>query len=209
MHWNIISTTSRSSHLPASNGQAERAVKMLKKLLKNSEDRFETLLAYWTIPLPWCGQSPVELLMRRKILITLLVPTSTLVPEWPYVKEFQRESGTFKQHWKNDFDHCYWVRNLLEILDSTNIWVRLGGSLIAGRTITSAGTPTFYILQTPIGEIRRYSNKLNIQPPLTADTQFTANMPQPDHSKSEIASRQPNMTRSHTGTNITPSYRLL
>jgi len=50
-----------SPHYPQSNGLAERAVKTVKKLLKESTDQCLALLSYRTTPLPWCGLSPAEL----------------------------------------------------------------------------------------------------------------------------------------------------
>ena len=205
--YNIKHVTS-SPHFPASNGQAERAVKTLKKLLRNSKDPFEALLAYRATPLPWCGRSPAELLMGRKIRSTLPVTSSTLVPEWSYLKEFQRANETFKQRQKTEYDRRHRVRNLPEIPDNTDVWVRPDGSPIAGRTITSANTPRSYIVQTPTGETRRNRSQLNIQPPTTADTPFTANVPQPDHGANEQQLRSPVMTRSRTGTLIAPPNRL-
>ena len=205
--YNIKHVTS-SPHYPASNGQAERAVKTLKKLLRKSKDPFEALLAYRATPLPWCGRSPAELLMGRKIRSTLPVTSSTLVPEWPYLREFQRANETFKQRQKTDYDRRHRVRNLPEIPDNTSVWVRHGGSPIAGRTISSANTPRSYIVQTPTGETRRNRSQLNIQPPTTADTPFTASTPRLNLGTKEQQLRSPIMTRSRTGTYIAPPNRL-
>ena len=50
-----------SPHYPQGNGQAERMVKTVKKLLKMSTDQCLALLSYWMAPLPRCGRSPAEL----------------------------------------------------------------------------------------------------------------------------------------------------
>ena len=44
-----------SPHFSVSNGQAERAVKMVNKLLKDAEDPFLALLAYRATPLHYPG----------------------------------------------------------------------------------------------------------------------------------------------------------
>jgi len=48
---------------PQSNGQAERTVQTVKKILRQSEDIYSGLLVYHSTPLPWCKLSPAELLM--------------------------------------------------------------------------------------------------------------------------------------------------
>lgn len=52
-------------HFPQSNGQVERAVQTMEKLLQKSNDPYLALLNYWATPLHWCGFSPAELLMGR------------------------------------------------------------------------------------------------------------------------------------------------
>ena len=50
---------------PQSNGQVERPVQAVKRLLKQSDGPYMALLTYRTTPLPWCNFSPSELLMGR------------------------------------------------------------------------------------------------------------------------------------------------
>ena len=71
--WNFSHVTS-SPHFPQSNGEAERAVRTIKGLLKKSSDPYLALMAYRATPLA-NGFSPTELLMGRKI--------RTLVPVIP------------------------------------------------------------------------------------------------------------------------------
>ena len=62
--YGFLHTTS-SPKFPQSNGEAERAVKTVKAMLKKSEDPYLAMLAYRSTPLQ-NGFSPSELLMNRR-----------------------------------------------------------------------------------------------------------------------------------------------
>ena len=64
MTFNIPAT---SPYFLQSNGFAERMVKTVKKLLEHSADPYKSILSYRATSLPWCGLSPAELLMGRRI----------------------------------------------------------------------------------------------------------------------------------------------
>ena len=67
-----------SPYHPQGNGEAKRAVKTVKKLLKGSKDPHLALLSYRTTPLPWCNLSPPQLLMGRHIRSNLPILTALL-----------------------------------------------------------------------------------------------------------------------------------
>ena len=182
----------------------------MKKLLKDANDPFLALLAYRATPLPWCKRSPAELLMGRNIRSTLRVPSSTLVPEWSYIEEFRQANEKLKQQQKADYDRRHRVRDFPKIPNDTDVWVTTGGHPIPGRTIAQSYTPRSYTVQTPTGEIRRNRIQLNTAPPSTNDPQTTNNQPQPQVAARTTGGqvRSPIMTRTRTGTTITPPNRL-
>ena len=188
-----------SPHYPASNGQAERAVKTAKQLLKNADDPFLALLSYRATPLPWCGKSPAELLMGRKLRSNIPQTTDSLVPQWSYLQEFRAQNKEFKKRQKTDYDRCHRVQDLLAIPDNTDVWVTTGGSPTPGRIITTTDTPRSYIVQTPSGEIRRNRSHLNIDHSRVSNTDTQSNTTQ---------ERSPIQTRTRTGTTIAPPDRL-
>ena len=66
--WNFHHVTS-SPHYPQGDGAAERAVRTVKKIIKQ-EDVFKALLVYRSTPIPELGASPAELAMGRRLRTT-------------------------------------------------------------------------------------------------------------------------------------------
>jgi len=71
-----------SPHFPQASGEAERAVKTIKQLLKKAEDVYQYLLVYQATPLQ-NGYSPAELLMNRCLRTTLPTTRSQRQPSIP------------------------------------------------------------------------------------------------------------------------------
>jgi len=84
-----------SPRFPQSNGQVERMVQTVKKTLKKSEDPYTALLSYRSTPLPWCGLSPAQLSMGRRIRTPIPQTNKQLVPKWTYLRiDISREGQT-------------------------------------------------------------------------------------------------------------------
>ena len=188
-----------SPHFSSSNGQAERTVQPIKRLIKDADDPFAVLLSYRVTPLPWCSLSPAQLLMGRKLRSCLPQTIESLTPQWSYLQEFRDANEKFKDSQRRHYDHQHRVRSLPEIPDYTDVWVTTNDNNIPGRTVRMADTPRSYIVQTPTGELRRNWGQINVNPS-TPETQPTRT----ETTEPRSAIR----TRSRTGVTIVPPKRL-
>ena len=153
-----------SPHFPQSNGQAERTVRTIKRLLKELDDPLMALLTYRTTPFPWCGRSPVELLMGRQLRANLPLAKEQLCPQWPYLEEFKQRNMEFKSKQKRDYDRQHRVRPLPLIPYDAEVWDTSGDQPTSGRVVAPAGAPRSYIVDTPTGRVRRNRRHLNVNP---------------------------------------------
>ena len=76
-----ITHVTSSPRFPQSNGQAERAVQTVKKLLKDTTDVQMSLLVYRTALLPFCSLSPAELLIGRRLRSNIPIRAEDLMPD--------------------------------------------------------------------------------------------------------------------------------
>ena len=76
----IFNHITSSPHFPQSNGHVERSVQTVKNLLVKSQDPYLAILMYRSTPLPWCGLSPAELLMGRRLRTNLPLVLDHLKP---------------------------------------------------------------------------------------------------------------------------------
>lgn len=189
-----------SPHYPQSNGEAERAVKTAKSLLEHSPDPYLALLSYRTTPLPWCGLSPAELLMGRRLRTDVPQLKKQLVPCWPHVMNFRSLDQKFKASQKRNYDDRHRVRELPSLPDKLPVWVESQGKQVPGQITQQAATPRSYLVETPSGEVRRNRSHLRVR------TENTA----PDSNRSDNSAEPTNtiQTRSRTGTAIHPPDRL-
>ena len=190
-----------SPYFPQSNGQAERMVQTVKRLLSNCSDPFMALLTYRATPFAWCGLSPAELSMGRQIRTTIPQPLKHLVPTWGHLKEFQKTYTKYKEKLKSYFDHRHRAREALDIPNDTDVWVQSGQESVRGTVIRQTEEPRSYIGNTPFGNIRRNRSHLNVMPPT----------PEQDVQQSSPAMATPQWfpirTLSHTGAAVNqPNY---
>jgi len=188
-----------SPYHPQGNGEAERAVKTIKKLLKGSKDPHLALLSYRTTPLPWCNHSPAQLLMGRHIRANLPISTALLKPEWPDLQAFQRQDSSYKEKMKKQYDRRHRARELPILDEDIPVFIANGrdSNIIPGRIIERA-SDRLYLVDTPTGISRRNRSHLNVRTDEQSDVQATQ----------RNSVRSPVATRLRTGTAINPPNKL-
>ena len=115
-----------SPHYPQSNGEAERAVKTAKELLKQ-DDISLALLTYRSTPIPDLGASPAELAFSRQLRTTLLSLPGTLTPRTVNQETLRGRDAAFKQKQKRNYDHHHGVRPLPELHPGHSVFVKSDG----------------------------------------------------------------------------------
>ena len=190
-----------SPHYPQSNGQAERTVKTVEALLESANDPCMALLSYRATPFSWCGLSPAELLMGRRVCTTLPQVDKQLLPAWSYIPMFREKDKQFKVKQMKNYDRRHRVRELPSIPDNQPVLVRTRDRITNGRVISPATTPRSYIVSTPLGQTRRNRLHLTVEP---TDQQIKD---LPIVEKPAIQPRSPIVTRSRTGTSVHSSSK--
>ena len=198
-----------SPHYPQGNGQAERAVQTAKRLLKCSDDPGISILSYNAPPLLWCNLSPSELLMGRKFRTTLppTLPQTIihLIPEWPFLKEFKRQKKAFKDKQETQYNRAHRTCPLEGGMD---VWVSSGDRKIPGQVVAPSHTPSSYLVDTPLGQLRRNPHHLtciaipNQSSDLDQDdgTRGTGSKDQPEPGSQEVHAQSTPLDQSHTVT---------
>ena len=123
--------------------------------------------------------------------------TKKLVPEWSYLSSFCSTDKSYKGKQKQDYDTRYHVHKTPEILDDTEVWVTTDKERpTRGKIDAHVDSPWSYVLETPIGEVRRNHQQLNPIPedsvvPPSQDTHTSDSEETPSQPSEECQSCQP------------------
>ena len=144
-----------SPKYPQANGEAERAVRTIKSLLKKCSDKAEgpylALMAYRATPLA-CGYSPAELLMGRAIRTTVPISSEKLKPAVSDLAILRKREKRTNDQQKNDFDCRHRARSLTSLNYGDRVW--LPNEQMSATVLANAGERS-YELSTNSGNIIR------------------------------------------------------
>ena len=111
-----------SPYFPQSNGEAERAVRTIKDLLKKSGDPYLALLAYRSTPLE-VDYSPSQLLMSRTLRSSIPTTRAQRVPQIPDSVTVGAKDDTIKARQKRNFDSRHGARTLPTLKQGDSVWL--------------------------------------------------------------------------------------
>ena len=179
-----------SPYYPQSNGEAERAVKTIKSLLKKSGDHYLALLAYRSTPLE-CGYSPAQLLMSRHLRTTLPMVREERIPKVVDLAKLAEKDHRIKERQRQNYDQRHKTKELTPLEPGDTVWISDRDT--SGTVIDETG-PRSHVVETSDGSYRRNLVRLPTQ--------------EADRETENLASQNSRETRSKIGHMVRPPDRL-
>ena len=156
--YGFIHSTS-SPRYPQANGEAERAVRTAKEILKKNQDPYLALLSYHSTPLQ-NGLSPSQLLMGRQLKTQLPVLPATLKPK-DLTFELERvvsKEKSYRRAQETNFNRRHRARELPTFDSVDAVWVKDQSK--QGEILSSTQYPRSYLVKTDKGILRRNRSAL-------------------------------------------------
>ncbi|KAJ8336302.1 hypothetical protein SKAU_G00396450 [Synaphobranchus kaupii] len=152
--WEFSHVTS-SPHYAQSNGQAEKAVQTVKRMLNKSGDPYIALLEYRNTPLEGVGLSPAQMLMGRRLKTKLPVSTSLLTSEVALSVHNKLKDKQAKQ--KSYYDRQ--AKHLPELHAGENVRMQSGDTWKPAVVLQELGQQRSYVVRTPEGRMFRRNRR--------------------------------------------------
>ena len=172
---------------PQSNGEAERAVKTIKDLLKKEGDPYLALLSYRATPMQ-IGYSPSELLMGRKLRTTVPTTREQLIPRVPDSTLICERDEQQKQRQERVFNMRHGARELSELVPGDTVWVPDRSS---EATVLDEVNHRSYEVETSEGTYRRnWRDIVSLPEQLTQQTHEVSVPPDNGIERTETLSRK-------------------
>ncbi|UYV64679.1 hypothetical protein LAZ67_3001645 [Cordylochernes scorpioides] len=172
-----------SPRFPQSNGMAEAGVKIAKLILNKNQDPSLGLLEYRSTPLE-NGYSPAELLMGRKLRTTLPIAPENLNPKLVDSQTLKRKEGRRRKDMKSRYDRRCGATDMEELSEGDTVWIT--DMRTWGIVKQKASTPRSYMVDTPVGTLRR--NRFHLRKGVTV--QYPADPSTPTFSGEELVENE-------------------
>ncbi|UYV66848.1 hypothetical protein LAZ67_4003074, partial [Cordylochernes scorpioides] len=172
-----------SPRFPQSNEMAEAGVKIAKLILKKNQDPSLGLLEYRSTPLE-NGYSPAELLMGRKLRTTLPIAPENLNPRLVDSQTLKRKEGRRRKDMKSRYDRRCGATDMEELSEGDTVWIT--DMRTWGIVKQKASTPRSYMVDTPVGTLRR--NRFHLRKGVTV--QYPADPSTPTFSGEELVENE-------------------
>ena len=189
-----------SPYHPQCNGEAERAVKNIKSLLKKSGDHYLALLAYRSTPLE-CGFSPAQLLMSRNLRTTLPMVREQRTPRVVNFSELEEKDHHIKERQRRNHDQRHRAKELPLLEPGDAVWIL---DQDTSGIVVDETAPRSHVVETSDGSYRRNHKHLVRLPIQETDGEETE-LNEQNETLSPANSRE---TRSKTGRMARPPDRL-
>ena len=181
----------------------------MKKLISNTDDPYLALLSYRATPLPWCGLSPAELLMGRRIRTDVPRIKKYLTPDWPHLKDFREKDKEYKLQQKHYYDQRHQTHTAVELPEGTPVWISTQGNQSPGTVSQQLESPRSYTVDTPTGQVRRNRRHLRHRSENTTSERPETVENQSNRDSTESGDTRVIQTRSRTGTVVHPPRAIL
>ncbi|UYV84358.1 hypothetical protein LAZ67_X001928 [Cordylochernes scorpioides] len=172
-----------SPRFPQSNGMAEAGVKIAKLILKKNQDPSLGLLEYRSTPLE-NGYSSAELLMGRKLRTTLSIAPENLNPRLVDSQTLKRKEGRRRKDMKSRYDRRCGATDMEELSEGDTVWIT--DMRTWGIVKQKASTPRSYMVDTPVGTLRR--NRFHLRKGVTV--QYPADPSTPTFSGEKLVENE-------------------
>ena len=168
--WGFKQTTSSPTYVQ-SNGMSEKAVQIVKRILKKADDPYIGLMEYRNTPVTGMTYSPSQLLMSRTARTK--IPISQELPLPAVASEAKQQLAQQQKRQKQNYDKSTKPLPPLEI--GENVHLRQGNIWIPATVSGLASAPRSYIITTTDGQQYRRNRRdlLKTNIPSTVSTDQT------------------------------------
>ncbi|XP_061170309.1 uncharacterized protein LOC133179617 [Saccostrea echinata] len=161
-------------HFAQSNGQAERMVQTVKRLIMKSTDPFKALLDYRNTPLD-IGLSPAQLFLNRRLKTSLPTSAPLLKPLGMDTKEIKSMLKNRQLKTKIHYDK-HAGQGLEPLRAGDPVFIYTEGSWKPGEVLERHSSPRSYVVQASDGrKLRRNRRHLRTTRYRAAQTQANGN----------------------------------